>query len=79
MHIQRGSPMTQSIDRRPSSRVARALVLTGAVLLAPAVFSSAASAQMLGYASTQSNAFQPNAFPADEVIAPDEGSLIKPL
>ena len=74
MHIQRGSPMTQSIDRRPSSRVARALVLTGAVLLAPAVFSSAASAQMLGYASTQSNAFQPNAFPADEVIAPDAGA-----
>ncbi len=26
-HIQRGSPMTQSIDRRPSSRAARTLVL----------------------------------------------------
>ncbi len=29
---------------------------------------------MLGYASTQPNAFQPTAFPADEVIAPDEGA-----
>jgi lipoprotein-anchoring transpeptidase ErfK/SrfK len=63
--------MTQSIDRRPSSRVAHALVLASAVLLAPSVFSSGASAQMLGYASTQPNAFQPTAFPADEVIAPD--------
>jgi len=61
--------MTQSSDRRPSSRVAGALVLTGAVLLAPSVWSSAASAQMLGYASTQ-----PNAFPSDEVIASDEGA-----
>ena len=29
---------------------------------------------MLGYASTQPTAFPPNAFPADEVIAPDEGA-----
>ena len=29
---------------------------------------------MLGYASTQPNAFQPTAFPADEVIAPDESA-----
>src|SRR6185436_5571380 len=49
----RGSSMTQSIDRRPSSRAARALVLISAVLLVPTAFSSAASAQMLGYASTQ--------------------------
>ena len=61
--------MTQSTDRRPSSRVAGALVLLTAVLLAPSVFSSAASAQMLGYASTQ-----PTAFPTDEVLAPDEGA-----
>jgi lipoprotein-anchoring transpeptidase ErfK/SrfK len=73
-HIQRGNTMTQSIDRRPSSRAARTLVLVSAVLLAPAVFSSSASAQMLGYASTQPNAFQPTAFPADEVIAPDESA-----
>jgi lipoprotein-anchoring transpeptidase ErfK/SrfK len=65
--------MTESIDRRPSSRVAHAFVLTGAVLgavlLAPCIFSSAASAQMLGYASTQ-----PIAFPADDVMAPDDGA-----
>jgi lipoprotein-anchoring transpeptidase ErfK/SrfK len=75
MHIQRGSPMTQSFDRRPSSRVTGALVLIGAVLLAPlvisiaAAISGAANAQTLGYASTQ-----PNAYPADEVIASDEGA-----
>jgi lipoprotein-anchoring transpeptidase ErfK/SrfK len=66
--------MKQSFDRRPSSRVARALVLAGAVLLTPAAFSNAANAQALGYASTQPSAFPPNAFPADEVIAPDEGA-----
>jgi lipoprotein-anchoring transpeptidase ErfK/SrfK len=60
--------MTQSLHRRPSSRAASALVLVGALLLAPSVFSSAASAQVLGYASTQ-----PNAFPADEVMVEPEG------
>ena len=68
MHIQRGSPMTQSFDRRPSSRVTGALVLISAVLLAP-VLSSAAKAQALGYASTQ-----PNGYPTDEVIASDQGA-----
>ena len=71
MHIQRGSPMTQSFDRRPSSRVTGALVLISAVLLAP-VLSSAASAQTLGYASAR-----PNAFPTDDVMieptTPDAG------
>jgi len=66
-HIQRGNPMTQSSDRRPSSRVAGALVLVSAVWLA--LVSSAANAQTLGYASTQ-----PNGYPADEVIASDEGA-----
>ena len=69
MHIQRGSPMTQSFDRRPSSRVTGALVLIGAVLLAPLVVSGAANAQALGYASTQ-----PNGYPTDEVIASDESA-----
>jgi lipoprotein-anchoring transpeptidase ErfK/SrfK len=59
--------MTQFSDRRPSSRVASALVLGSAALLMPAAISSAANAQTLGYASTQ-----PNAYPADEVIASDE-------
>ena len=61
--------MTQSFDRRLSSRATHALVLISAVLLAPSVVSSAASAQTFGYA-----AIQPNAFPADEVIGPDEGA-----
>ena len=69
MHIQRGSPMTQSFDRRPSSRVASALVFVLAVLLMLAMASIVANAQTLGYASAQ-----PNAYPADEVIASDEGA-----
>jgi lipoprotein-anchoring transpeptidase ErfK/SrfK len=68
MQIPRGSPMTQSFDRRPSSRVTAALVLISAVLLAP-VLSSAANAQTFGYASAQ-----PGAYPTDEVIASDEGA-----
>src|SRR4051794_28772040 len=63
MRIQTGSPMTQSTHRRLSSRVTHALALSAALLLAPSVFSGAASAQTLGYASTQ-----PNPFPTDEVI-----------
>ena len=69
MHIQRGSPMTQSSDRRPSSRVASALVLASAVLLTPAVVSSAANAQTFGYASAQ-----PSAYPTDEVVGSDAGA-----
>jgi lipoprotein-anchoring transpeptidase ErfK/SrfK len=72
MRIQPGSPMTQCFHRRPSSRVTHALVLISALVLVPSLFASAASAQMLGYASTQ-----PNAFPSDEVMVepavPEEG------
>ena len=57
MHIQRGSPMTQSFYRRPSSRVAGALVFVVAVLLMLAMVSIAANAQTLGYASAQPNAY----------------------
>jgi len=60
--------MTQSFDRRPSSRVTGALVLISAVLLAP-VLSSAANAQTLSYVSAR-----PNGYPADEVIASDESA-----
>ena len=70
MHIQRGSPMTQYSDRRPSSRVASALVLASAVLLTPAVVSSAANAQTFGYASAQ-----PSAYPTDEVVGSDKGAM----
>ena len=69
MRIPRGSPMTQSFYRRPSSRVASALVFVVAVLLMLAMISIAANAQTLGYASAQ-----PGAYPADEVIASDEGA-----
>jgi lipoprotein-anchoring transpeptidase ErfK/SrfK len=72
MRIQRGSPMTQSSHRRPSSRVTHALVLFSAVVLAPSIFAGAATAQVLGYAATQ-----PNGFPSEEVMvdpaAPDQG------
>jgi lipoprotein-anchoring transpeptidase ErfK/SrfK len=61
--------MTQSFDRWPPSRVGRAFILLSAVLLAPSLFSSAASAQTLGYASTQ-----PMAFPTDEVMGSDQGA-----
>ncbi|MBR1150919.1 L,D-transpeptidase [Bradyrhizobium sp. JYMT SZCCT0428] len=61
--------MTQSSHRRHPSRVTHALVFISTMLLAPSVFSSAASAQLLGYASTQ-----PNTFPTDEVmVEPDSG------
>jgi lipoprotein-anchoring transpeptidase ErfK/SrfK len=61
--------MIQSIaaTRRPSSRTVNALVVAGALLLAPAVLCSEASAQVLGYASTQ-----PNSFPSDYVTS-DKG------
>ena len=74
VRIARGSHMTQlfAANRRSSSRVTSALVFAGALLLAPSLFSSAASAQMLGYASTQ-----PNSFPTDEVMtAPDDASVV---
>jgi lipoprotein-anchoring transpeptidase ErfK/SrfK len=61
--------MTQSFDRRPSSRVVSALVFLVAVLLMVAMVSIAANAQTYGYTSAQSNAY-----PADEVIASDEGA-----
>jgi lipoprotein-anchoring transpeptidase ErfK/SrfK len=64
--------MTKFSDRRPSSRVTHTFVLISALVLAPSMFASEASAQLLGYASTQ-----PNAFPADEVMvepaSPNEG------
>jgi lipoprotein-anchoring transpeptidase ErfK/SrfK len=61
--------MSQFPDRRPSSRVRRALILFTTAALASVVFSGATSAQTLGYAATQ-----PVAFPADEVLAPDAGA-----
>ena len=61
--------MTQSSDRRPSSRAARAFVLLSAALLIPLLAFGAATAQTLGYPSTQQSAY-----PTDEVIGADEGA-----
>ena len=61
--------MTQFSDRRPSSRVASAIVFVSAALLASLTMTGAAKAQALGYAATQ-----PSGYPADEVIGSDESA-----
>jgi lipoprotein-anchoring transpeptidase ErfK/SrfK len=73
MRIASGQIMTQTFagNRRPSPRVTNALVLAGALLIAPVVFTSEASAQVLGYASAPQSAF-----PSDNMmVAPGEPSL----
>ena len=78
MQIQTGQHMTQlfAAIRRPSigrsfTGKTGALVFAGALLLAPIGFSSAASAQALGYASSPQNSF-----PSDNVmVAPDAPAL----
>jgi lipoprotein-anchoring transpeptidase ErfK/SrfK len=66
--------MTHSFaaSRRSPSRVANALVFVSALMLAPLALPGAASAQVLGYASTQ-----PNGFPTEEVMTEptDEGAV----
>lgn len=58
-------------DRRQSSRASHALIFAGVLLFTPAIFSSAASAQALGYASTP-----PSSFPSDNMmLAPTEPAL----
>ena len=59
MRIATGQIMTQTFsgNRRPSPRATSALVFAGALLLAPVVLSSAASAQVLGYAPAPQSAF----------------------
>jgi lipoprotein-anchoring transpeptidase ErfK/SrfK len=71
MRIASGQIMTQTFGRfrRLSPRVTNALVLAGAMLVAP-LFSSAASAQVLGYAPAPQSAF-----PSDNMVAPDEPAL----
>src|SRR5258708_7182693 len=61
--------MTQAFarTRRPSPRVTNALVLAGAMLMAPVIFASTASAQVLGYAPAPQSAF-----PSNNMIAPDQ-------
>src|ERR1700692_3341102 len=64
-----GQIMTQAFarTRRPSPRVTNALLLAGAMLMAPVIFASTASAQVLGYAPAPRSAF-----PSDNMVAPDE-------
>jgi lipoprotein-anchoring transpeptidase ErfK/SrfK len=65
--------MTQGIieNRRHSLRAANALILAGTLLLAPALFSSGASAQILGYASAPQSSF-----PSDNMlVTPTEPAL----
>jgi lipoprotein-anchoring transpeptidase ErfK/SrfK len=50
-------------DRRYSLRVTNALILAAALLLAPAMFSGTASAQVLGYASAPQSPF-----PSDNIM-----------
>ena len=71
MRIALGQIMTQTIAgfRRLSPRVTNALVLAGAMVLAPVIFSSAASAQVLGYAAAPQSAF-----PSGNMVAPDEAA-----
>jgi lipoprotein-anchoring transpeptidase ErfK/SrfK len=73
MRIVPGQIMTQkfAVNRRQSSsRVTNALLLAGALLIGPAIFSSQASAQVLGYASAPQSAFPP-----DNMLAPNEPAL----
>jgi lipoprotein-anchoring transpeptidase ErfK/SrfK len=72
MRIASGQIMTQTSGRfrRLSPRVTNALILAGAMALAPVVFSSAASAQVLGYAAAPQSAF-----PSGNMVAPDEPAL----
>ena len=77
MRIASGQIMTQTIatHRRPWPRATTALLLTGALLLAPAIFTGAANAQALGYASAPQTAFPSDNMmtaPADSAL-PDEG------
>ena len=66
-----GQIMKQVIgNRRNSLRVTNALVFAGALLLAPALLSSAASAQVLGYASAPQSSF-----PSDNLMAPSDPSV----
>jgi lipoprotein-anchoring transpeptidase ErfK/SrfK len=62
-----GQSMTPSSALfRRSSRAANALVFITSLLAAPIAFSNSASAQSLGYASTQQNGF-----PSDEALTPE--------
>ena len=70
MRLAMGQPMSQE-NCRPSLRVTNALVFAAAMLIAPAVLSSRASAQVLGYAPAPQSAF-----PSDNLSWRKDGSAI---
>jgi lipoprotein-anchoring transpeptidase ErfK/SrfK len=61
-------------NRRRSWRVSSAVVLAGALLMAPALFSGAASAQVLSYAPSPQGSFSSD----DVALAPSEPALTNP-
>jgi len=77
MHILMGQHMIQPFSAAPGQtpRAVAALAFAGILLLAPAIFPSAARAQALGYASTQPGAF-PNADVANAPAAQDEDAAL---
>src|SRR6204780_179490 len=62
-------------NRRRSWRVSSAVVLAGALLIAPALFSGAASAQVFSYAPSPQGSFSSD----DVALAPSEPALSKPV
>ena len=66
-----GQHMAQNFagNRRHASRATSALILAGALMWAPALLCTTASAQVLGYAATPQSSF-----PSDDImVTPDEG------
>src|SRR5258708_36058897 len=57
-------------NRRQPPRATSTLIVAGACLLAPALLSSAASAQVLGYASASRGSF-----PSDNMLTPAQPAL----
>jgi lipoprotein-anchoring transpeptidase ErfK/SrfK len=78
MRIASGQIMTQTFAsyRRTSPRATGALIFAGVLSLAPAIFTGAASAQVLGYAPTPQTSFPSDNMmtaPADSAVS-DEGA-----
>jgi lipoprotein-anchoring transpeptidase ErfK/SrfK len=75
MRIAPGQIMAQILagNRRLSLRATGALVLGAAVMLSPVLFSSAAGAQVLGYASAPQSAF-----PADSMLNDEDSAGVVP-
>src|SRR5258706_4704601 len=68
-----GQPMSHNLkgNRRQSLRASSALIIAGSLLLAPVILSSAASAQVLGYASVPQGSYPSG----NMMLAPDQPAL----